>query len=161
MGFIKAALKAVVFFQDAAERARLDPAVLQQAGEAAPRHRLYHRRVVWISIITGLICGGIGIFGMFQDGGVKHREGALPLYAPVFFVIMGMLLGTAGACLFAPREFLLGPIGARWMELIGAKNPASARFVCAVVVFFVGALFLFMALAHTLQAHGILPPPRR
>lgn len=52
------------------------------------------------------------------------------LLAPFLFCAGGLLYGVAMACLFAPRDFLAGPLGEKWMKLIGTKSIFGARIVC-------------------------------
>jgi hypothetical protein len=158
-GKAMALFRLIRFFTAAREHARLDRDVLRQAGDVAPRHETYHRRIVWVSGVTGVIVAVAGTAVVFMEAG-DDREGAIAYLAPLLFGAAGIILGAAAACLFAPREFLLGPIGRRWMAFIGAKSTASARFVCAVVALLLAGIALFLALAPTLQAHGILPPRR-
>jgi hypothetical protein len=154
-----ALFRLIRFFAAAREHARLDSKVLRQAGAIAPRHETYHRRIVWVSGITGVVVAAAGTAVVFMEPG-DERERFVTYLSPLLFGAAGIILGAAAACLVAPREFLLGPIGRRWMAFIGAKSTASARFVCAVVALLLAGVAIFLALAPTLQAHGVLPPRR-
>ena len=72
----------------------------------------------------------------------------------------GMVFGAALMCLIAPREFLLGPIGEKWMGFIGVRTAAGARFVSVLVLAAILTIANFPLIATVLQAHGILPPKR-
>jgi hypothetical protein len=148
------------FFTEARQYAQLDPEQLRQAGASAPRHQSYHRRVVWTSAIAGLVVATIGTLGLLNDKPANDRDARLVYYAPFLFGAAGMLLGVALACMLAPTEFLTGPMGSRWMALIGTKSTGAARFVCLLIVLIIGGVSLFLALAHTLQERGLLAPPR-
>jgi hypothetical protein len=39
-------------------------------------------------------------------------------------------------CLLASSDFLLGPVGTRWMQLIGTNNLRVARITCIIMVIF-------------------------
>jgi hypothetical protein len=143
------------FLKAAREQARLDPIAVLREGEAAPRHQAYHWRVVR----AGAICGAISFLPgiafavmMYREGGGKEldlKEVILLLSAPLMCVVAGMLLGAAATCLVAPREFLLGPIGEKWMAWIGVRTTAAARFVCGLVIAVIVAFVVFAVLAGT------------
>ena len=56
----------------------------------------------------------------------------------------GGLRGVSVCCAFAPRRFLEGPEGTKWMELIGTKNVLTARFVCGALAAIIGAMCGFL-----------------
>ena len=62
------------------------------------------------------------------------RETKIILMAPFLAGIIGILEGVAVTCLFAPRAFLVGPVGQKWMSLIGTKSVLGARITCAVLI---------------------------
>jgi hypothetical protein len=53
------------------------------------------------------------------------------------------------ACLFAPREFLTGPVGQKWMKLIGTKSVLVARIVCLIFGLIVAAPFVAIGMSIT------------
>lgn len=73
-----------------------------------------------------------------ENGG--QSEGAEILLAPVLFGAAGLLFGAAVACAFAPRSFLTGPAGRKWMKLIGTRNVLAARIVCLVLALILGGV---------------------
>lgn len=130
-------------FKGAAEYVRPDDRAVVACGEEAPRHASYHRWIILGGIVFAL--GGMVVFplGLMWEAAGKERE--------VDFVAMlrgagigaaaGMLLGVALTCLIAPRDFLLGPMGRKWMELIGVEGVLAARAVCLIVVLIGAGLF--------------------
>ncbi len=69
--------------------------------------------------------------------------------APVLFGVGGAFFGIAIACLFAPRDFLAGLVGRKWMKLIGTENILVARIVCALLG--VVGLLPLVAMIHDLM----------
>ena len=70
------------------------------------------------------------------------------LYLPPVAGAMGAVVGVGFACACAPTRFLNGPLGARWLRLIGTRNVPMARaigVVLSVVVAGVPLLFLWLA----------------
>src|SRR5262245_7673674 len=98
----------------------------------AQRHARYHRRIV----VVGSCFATVGVvFGLITS--VVLAGGANPgdnvrgaLLAPALYGVGGFVFGMAVMCLVAPRAFLTGPVGARWMKLIGTKNVLVARVAC-------------------------------
>jgi hypothetical protein len=54
------------------------------------------------------------------------------------------------ACLFAPHDFLTGPVGKRWMKLIGTKSVPVARLACGLFGLVVGAPLILSGLLSAL-----------
>ena len=75
-----------------------------------------------ISMINQYLADGADINHQFVDG-----------YTPLMFAVEGMVFGVSVACLFAPREFLTGPVGQKWMRLIGTESIVAARIVCLLI----------------------------
>jgi hypothetical protein len=137
------------FYRTAVEYAEPDSAALEQAGESGAIHAAYHRRIVQVSCWFGVIGTVLGVVlalvmvGQARSG--KDLKGVL--LAPFVFGAAGLLFGTALACLFAPRAFLTGPLGAKWMKLIGTDNVVVARLACAAFGLVVMAPFVLLGLA--------------
>ena len=117
------------FFRGASGYVHPDPGAVQLGGENAPRSASYHKKMVWISCLCGALGATVGLAASVAI--VQSAEPARGvLVAPFTFCAAGLLLGAATACLFAPREFLTGPFGKKWMKLIGTKNVLAARIAC-------------------------------
>jgi hypothetical protein len=144
------------FFREAGAYAKPEKAALQAAGAQASRHAAYHRKIVSVSCafgVTGFVLGVVGCVAGLTIWKMRPREeagflltskwavGMLSL--PVGLAMLGVLLGAAAACLFAPRSFLLGPVGQKWMGLVGTRSVAAARLVCCALLLLSGfAAFL-------------------
>ena len=120
------------FFREAMGYIVPDETEIDQLGEAAPRHSTYHKRIIVVCSALGsvgvLAGASFSVIGfLWPPPGDKTR---LLLLAPFMAGAAGVLFGVAVACLFAPREFLTGPIGSKWMTLIGTKSVLAARIVC-------------------------------
>ncbi|HMF15978.1 MAG TPA: hypothetical protein VKE98_02175 [Gemmataceae bacterium] len=107
-----------------------------EGGPALSRHVTYHKRIVWV----GGVFGGLGlVLGLLISLMVLNlatkRPGTwnLILMSPIVSAALFTFVGIAVACLFAPREFLCGPLGTKWMKLIGIRNILGARIVCALL----------------------------
>jgi hypothetical protein len=117
-----------------------DEAALDQlAPEEVAHHSSFHRRIVVVSSLFGSVGVGlgVGIDVLAQQEGTEGKEGAFVYMAIVFPLALaaaGLLFGVAATCAFAPRDFLAGPVGRKWMRLIGTKSIAAARLVCLAVV---------------------------
>jgi hypothetical protein len=119
---------------------------VEQAGESAPRYLTYHRRIVASGILGGVIGVISGIVGAVFAA-QEPRAGKEPhmvLLFPVITCIAGLIIGACLACMFAPREFLTGPFGQKWMRLIGTEKVFVARFVCFTLGVLLPALFTTM-----------------
>jgi hypothetical protein len=123
------------FYREATTYTSPDQPALEQAGEARERHAAYHRRIVLVSGLFGALGVVFGLALSFvATGDTKSgKDVKQGLLAPFLFGAAGMLLGVAIACLFAPREFLAGPVGQKWMKLIGTKSIMLARIVCLLL----------------------------
>jgi hypothetical protein len=125
------------FFREAMGYVTADEDAVDQLGEAAPLHAMFHKRIVAVSIVFGILGGLIGlgfaISGLLWPHPGHEDDQKMLLLAPMMAGAAGLLFGAAVACLFAPREFLTGPIGSKWMTLIGTKNVLAARLVCLMV----------------------------
>ena len=136
------------FFREAMGYIVPDETAVDQLGEAAPRHSTYHKRIVAVCIVFGILGGLIGLGFvitelLWPDPG--HKDYKLLLLAPIMAGAAGILFGATLACLFAPHEFLTGPIGSKWMTLIGTKSVLAARIVCLMVLLAPAALAAWMS----------------
>jgi hypothetical protein len=134
------------FFQEASTYTEPDQAALQDAGIDVDRHADYHRSIVRVSGVFGAIGFALGVVGLilFLTSANPGQMQIGMVLMPLVFAIPGLLFGVALSCLFAPRGFLLGPIGNRWMELIGTRNVTVARLVCCLVALVFGGAALGM-----------------
>jgi hypothetical protein len=138
------------FFEAASDHAKLDPETLQEAGEDAPVHAAFHRTIVICGIIgaiVGLILGLIGAVAMYKHpshpGPVRTDDFYMIILSPFLMIAGGILGGACWACTFAPTAFLEGPIGSRWMKLIGTTSPTIGRCVSVMVALIVTGWFIF------------------
>jgi hypothetical protein len=57
------------------------------------------------------------------------------------FGIVGLILGLVASfvmvSVIAANAFFISPVGWRWMNLIGTKNPLMARIACILFVIFI------------------------
>ena len=118
---------------------------MKTLGESAPRHRSYHRVIVVCGAIGGLfglIGGIIGAIAMYRfHAAAQHANDAyIAFLSPILTAAAGMLAGASWACAFAPTSFLNGPLGTKWLKLIGTRNLVVSR-VIALVVGIVGTGF--------------------
>jgi len=120
------------FFKEASKYTSPDEDAVGRAGSEAPRHVSFHKRIVTVSIILGLMGAALGVGMIFIAVGENAAQdnGAEILLAPLAFAAAGLVFGVAVTCLFAPRSFLTGPVGQKWMKLIGTESTAAARSVC-------------------------------
>ncbi len=125
--------KILFFFLEATRYQHLDADALELAGERGEVDAGYHRTIVRWAQRCGL--GGflLGLPVAALAVADPHNRGLLGVVlTPFLFAIAGILLGVALACLLAPREFLIGPIGQKWMDLIGTRHVGVARAVCLI-----------------------------
>ena len=80
-----------------------------------------------MGVVLGLIFAVAALCGPAPQEGTGKV-----LLAPLLFGAAGCLFGAAVGCLFAPGDFLAGPIGRKWMDMIGTKNVVVARIVCLI-----------------------------
>jgi hypothetical protein len=146
-----AIFRIIRFFRAAAEFSRTE--------EGTASHQSYHRRIVLVSVISGIVVGVAGTTGVFSEKPDGERDYHMLILSPFLFFMAGAFLGVGVSCLFAPRDFFLSPTGAKWMRLSGAKTVGSARFVFFALALVIGGIAGAVALASILQAKGILPPP--
>ena len=123
------------FFREALGYVETDDDAVEQAGEASSRHATYHKRIVLVAIVFGVIgvlCG-IGFIASVFLWPKPGDDTRLALLSPLLFGAAGVLYGVAVACLFAPRPFLEGPMGKKWMTLVGTKSVFGVRIVCMLL----------------------------
>jgi hypothetical protein len=121
--------KLLRFYGEASSYVTPDATAITEAGDDAGRHIRYHRRIV---LLSG-VCGGVGAAAgvAFMIAGGRPGDDTHGLYlAPLMFGAAGLLFGAAVACLVAPRAFLTGPVGRKWMALIGTTSVPVARAAC-------------------------------
>lgn len=131
------------FLKEAVGFIKPDSVALDDAGEDGHVAIRYHKRIV---IIAG-ICGVITAIGGTVECAIETKTGRemkLLLFSPFIFGTIGTLFGVAAACLFAPRAFLEGPVGSKWMGLIGTRSIVVARVVCAILAALPIAFGLFV-----------------
>lgn len=123
------------FFKEASKYTSPDEDAVARAGSEAPRYVSFHKRIVIVSIILGLMGAALGVGMIFLAIGENAAQtgGARILLAPLVFAAAGLVFGVSATCLFAPRSFLTGPVGQKWMKLIGTESTAVARVACLLL----------------------------
>lgn len=124
------------FFESAGKQAALDDEAVAELGEEGPAHARQHRRIVFTGGALGLVglSAGIALAVFSTRPGAVNREGAAIFLAPALFAAAGTMFGVAAACLLSPTAFLAGPVGQKWMRLIGTRSVPVARIVCAILL---------------------------
>lgn len=127
-------LRLLNFYREATTYIAPDSSAVERSGADGDRHTTYHRRIVWTAGLAGAAgaAGGLA-FTIAALQGPPTPDGAKVWLGPVMFGAAGLLVGAAVACALAPRAFLTGPIGEKWMRLIGTRSVPVARGVCLAV----------------------------
>jgi hypothetical protein len=104
----------------------------------ALRHAKWHKRLVLVSCSCAAVGLTAGVLAAsFIISHVQHVKlwPAINLFVllPGLLAVGGFAYGTALMCLLAPGAFLTGPLGPRWMRLIGTKSVRLARIICCLV----------------------------
>ena len=134
------------FFKEATTYIKPDPEALREAGDSAPHQLGYHRRIIAMSGFGAVVGAIAGIVMSVLMSGTPQAERDLKLLLlfPIIVAVVGTLIGTSISCLIAPEEFLRGPVGSKWMQLIGTKSVLVARIVCLIIgVIMPAALLIF------------------
>lgn len=76
------------------------------------------------------------------------------LFSPIMFGVGGYMAGVAVVCLFAPREFLTGPVGKPWMKTIGTKSVTVMRIMCVLIGLFALVMVAAAVLLLVMSAFG-------
>lgn len=108
-----------------------------------PRHVATHSRIVRTGEVCGTVAAGAVLALMVMAGRkawLDHGWGwslaryavAAPL-APAAW-LPGYYYGVGVALLFAPGDFLRGPIGAKWLRLAGVRTPGAARLLALLLL---------------------------
>jgi len=138
------------FIEEAVKYRNPDQHAVDSLGESGELHRASYRRIVLISAgfgLAGVLFGvGVWIHAMFFAAPVANRSSdqKVLLFAPVLAAVWGLLLGAAIGCATAPTEFLKGPMGQKWMSLVGTKSVPAARVVCWIVAAVAGGFPIFL-----------------
>jgi len=143
------------FFKEAGKYTSPDKDAVARAGPEAPRHASFHRRIVTVSVIFGVIGAVLGVGLLVVAVGEKTAEsdGAKILLAPLVFAAAGLVFGVSVTCLFAPRSFLTGPVGQKWMQLIGTESAVVARLICLAFTMLLLGLIALMGWAAWSDMH--------
>lgn len=125
------------FFAAAVGYIHPDPEAAEQTTDTSLLR--YHQKVVLTAIVFGAFSAIASVVLMIILQETANEIGTIVLM-PIVFGVAGCIFGTAWACLWAPREFLAGPVGQKWMKLIGTDSVTVARAVCAMVVVAIAGL---------------------
>lgn len=130
-----------------------DEVALKESGVDRDRCLLWHRRVVGISLSFGALAGLAILAVLIIAPYVSTHQPTEPskifylyfLCPPIFF-LAGCVYGATFSCLIAPRDFLLGPLGRKWMGFVGTANIYVAKVVCVIVL--AGMTFCTLSLTY-------------
>jgi len=135
-------------------------------GEPAydPGHVATHRIIVRVGKVcgaVGIVVAGLFVFACLLVAGASAASPDRASGVSVRTVIWGTLFviliaaatpvafyfyGTSVALLFAPSDFLRGPIGRKWLKVAGVKGIAVARVLCFVLLIAPPALIALLVL---------------
>jgi hypothetical protein len=126
------------FFAGARDYARPESEALKQLEAEAPRHQAFHRVIVAcgvLGMVLGLIGGILGAIASSKSPAAGNRpdDTFIVYLMPILTAAAGMLGGAAWACGLAPASFLNGPLGAKWLKLVGTRNVAVSRVISLTV----------------------------
>lgn len=57
-----------------------------------------------------------------------------------------MLAGASAILAVAPRAFLVGPLGRKWLHFVGIRNVLAVRIVCCLSALMFGGLVVGIAI---------------
>jgi hypothetical protein len=136
------------FYRQLRGLARPDHGDVERAGEAGARHAAYHKRVFLVGGAVGVLGLALGlllvILWVAREGWSIQVVRGLPLV--LTFGAYGFLLGMAVMCLVAPEDFLTGPVGRKWLEVVGARRILAVRIVCLISILAISAVPIAMCL---------------
>jgi hypothetical protein len=110
-----------------------------------PDHARMHRRILLFGLSLG--GGGLAVGLLFLRSVIREDRpntswgAVIAIVAMVTFI--GYFVGVALGCLFAPSDFYAGPVGQRWLRLVGTQSVTAARVVCLALI----ALVIGLAVA--------------
>src|SRR5262249_26188392 len=122
-----------------------DHDAVQQAGDDASRQVATYKAIVRF---TGAVAGVCVLAGIILAAlhWQTAEDRAFVVCLPIMGLFCGSLVGVSLALLFAPREFLLSPVGRKWLGLIGVRNILVARVVCVITLLFFSILPVLLVL---------------
>lgn len=124
-------------------------------GEATydPRDVRWHQYVVRLGKLFGA-CAGLPLMAvaawLYLDFLLTAPNLVGALVGPV--LVAGIypgfrLFGCGAGLLVAPGRFLRGPIGRRWLTIVGVRSPLAARLVCLLLLGAFAAVLVSLARA--------------
>jgi hypothetical protein len=135
------------FYQQLRGLSRPDSGDVAGAGESGARHADYHKRVFLVGCVFGVL--GL-IFGlMLPTRLIAQAELYMSLRAIPLTLscgAYGFLFGMAVMCLFAPKEFLAGPVGRKWLNVVGTQKIRTTRIVCLISILAIAAFPVLICL---------------
>lgn len=140
-----------------------DPMALLEAGVDRDRYLRWHHKFVNLARTFGLITGTAGLAVLIVAPFFSNDKLPTSIQAvfgiflvcilwPAFAFLFGCIFGATFACLMAPRDFLLGPLGRKWMGFVGTRNIYVAKMVCVIVL--AGMTFVIFGMTRGLL-HGL------
>lgn len=111
-------------------------------GEAAydPRDVRWHQHIVLLGKLFGACFGlpltvlAAGLYLVFLLTAASLVGAILGLVVVVGLYPGFRLFGCGAGLLVAPGRFLRGPIGRRWLTIVGVSSPLAARLVCLLLL---------------------------
>jgi hypothetical protein len=164
MSAIKGVKFVVDFFRGTTAFVEPEAEALEQAGVDRDRYVAAHRRLVNIARIFAILGFVLWTFAFVAGSlivGMKFNDPgkiAIVCLSPFLGCILGAAVGAILGCLIAPRDFLLGPLGRKWMSFIGTQNVLAARVVCFICFILVGYFFVAMSLLLVASSMNLYPP---
>jgi len=136
------------FYRQLRGLSRPDAGDVEAAGAAGGRHADYHKRVFLVGCVVGALGLALGLaliaLGIAREG--LSIQAVVDIPKALAFGAYGFLLGMAVMCLFAPKEFLAGPVGRKWLNVVGTHNMRTARIVCLISILAISAVPVLICL---------------
>jgi hypothetical protein len=164
MTFVRLITLLVSFFRGGSSFLEPDEAALHAAGVNRERYVIGHRRIVNLARFFGImglvLWSGALIFGSVVVGVQFDNPGKafVVCLSPFLGCMLGATVGAILGCLLAPRDFLHGPLGRKWLSFIGTENVLVARVVCFVCFILLGYFFVSMTFLNIASSLNLYPP---
>lgn len=131
------------------------PATEPPSAEGGFDHERYKKHMSRVATVSAIVGAGLGVLvvaALLLTG--KIDKVIRLLFSPIMFGVGGYMAGVAVVCLFAPREFLTGPVGKPWMKTIGTKSVTVMRIMCVLIGLFALVMVAAAVLLLVMSAFG-------
>jgi hypothetical protein len=109
-------------------------------------HESYHRIIIGAGVAGAILAGVIAAAAVVSDWPpATNRPLGKTIRGLLFMPVLGGSALAAVACALAPRSFLEGPVGRRWLSWVGTSNVIGARVVCTLIAVIVIGVFSALA----------------